>query len=1020
MIVNKPKNKKKKLSRYTVLNIIMLVIFSAITLRMLYLQVYKHDDYEDRANENSVRFVAEKAPRGEILDKNGNVLATNKQTYTLTFTTTDKSKEDFYSTLASIFKILKENKETVQDDLLVKVNDKGEFYFAYKTSSADNQQSEKLRFLKDRGMDEEVKKELFKGSNNDLTDNQIAEIDKKLLEVTPEQAFYYLVRTYDLINLVNPDPTDEEKKQYQEMDDKQLTDLILKKYSLDDIRDYMVVKDAIKMQSFKGYKAVTIASNIKKDTAFIIYQKLNDLPGIGVELQPVRYYPYNNLASAVLGYVGQIDSSLQDEYKLRGYDTSTDLIGKSGIESAFEDQLKGVKGGETVKVNSSGRTTEELFKLESYPGNTVNLTIDKNIQYAMQEALKDRIKQVQTESSDSNGHTFQNATRGAALAIDVNTGKILALASYPDFDPNLFAIPGQLTEAQTEQYFSPNLEKFGKELIKRMGLKKSVNDLFPKDKNGYRTDPYDLYAKPFYNYATLGTMPPGSIFKPVTVVAGLEEGVITPNETVNATGKFNIHPETFGTGFGPVCWIYPGSHGPTDVKKALQVSCNFFFYETAYRLYMKDGGGTNRPDSLNTIAKYAWKFGLGVDPDSNTNPSTGIEIEENTTGQTYNFKTFKNSIIALSGFEIADFLQNETSKGSAIATYQGIINFIPFDFSYTDDDSEKVKNLKVDLKQKIKERFEVVGTGTTGKNENEFAASILSDVKGIMQNSDVYKSNVKKYEAKYNKSANIDEQASLVANAIARYVVVDKSAEMTSPGQLVYSAIGQGINHYTPLQLGAYISTLANGGTRYALHLVDSVTDVDGNVVEEYKPKVLDKINISKSTLDAVKEGMARVNNDSEGGTASSVFSSFPIKTAGKTGTADYSNDQRDYGRSPYATYVSFAPVDKPEIAFVGVIYDGGHGSYTAPVAKAVYEAYFKDKILKDYPEYAKSSESFKKYVMNVPKDNSEEAQKAEREKAQKAEKEKAEKEKAEKDKNKKKDDSKKNNNDSSKNNSTN
>ena len=185
MIVNKPKNKKKKLSRYTVLNIIMLVIFSAITLRMLYLQVYKHDDYEDRANENSVRFIAEKAPRGEILDKNGNVLATNKQTYTLTFTTTDKSKEDFYSTLASIFKILKENKETVQDDLLVKVNDKGEFYFAYKTSSADNQQSEKLRFLKDRGMDEEVKKELFKGSNNDLTDNQIAEIDKKLLEVTP-------------------------------------------------------------------------------------------------------------------------------------------------------------------------------------------------------------------------------------------------------------------------------------------------------------------------------------------------------------------------------------------------------------------------------------------------------------------------------------------------------------------------------------------------------------------------------------------------------------------------------------------------------------------------------------------------------------------------------------------------------------------------------------------------------------------------------------------------------------------
>lgn len=983
MIVNKPKSKKKKLSRYTVLNIIMLIIFCIISLKLVYLQVYKHDDYEDRANQNATRFIAEKAPRGEILDKNGNVLATNRQTYTLTYTTTDEAQKKFYSTMDSIFKVLKENGESVQDDLLIKIDDKGGFYFGYKDSSPDNQQYEKLRFLKDRGMNEQIQRDLFGDESKDLTDNQIAQIDQKLLQVTPEEAFYYLVKSYDLIGLVNPEPSKDEKAQYKDMTGKQLTDLILKKYSLNDIRDYMVVKDAIKMQSFKGYKAVTIASNIKKDTAFIIYQKLNDLPGIGVDLQPVREYPYNNLGSSVLGYVGTIDSSLEDDYKLKGYDPSTDLVGKSGIESAFEDELKGVKGGETVKVNSAGRKTEELFKLESYPGNNVNLTIDKNVQYAMQESLKDTINQVRTQNRDSEGHTFPNATRGAALAIDVNTGKILGLASYPDFDPNLFAIPGQLTKEQTEQYFSPDLEKFGKELIKKTGVKKSVDDLFPKDKNGYRTDPYDLYAKPFYNYATLGTLPPGSIFKPITAIAGLQEKVIQPGVTIDATGKFNIHPETFGSGFGPVCWIYPGSHGPTDVEKALQVSCNFFFYETAYRLYMKDGGNANRPESLNVIAKYAWQFGLGVDPNSKTNPSTGIEIEENTTGQTYNFKTFKESTIALSNFEIADFLEKEAPSGSALATYQGSYNFIPFDFSYKDDDSEKVKSLKVDLKQKIKERFEVVATGKPAMKETEFAASIVSDVKGIMQNSDVYKNNVKKYEDKYNKKANIDEQASNVSNAIARYVVTDKSAEMTSPGQVIYSAIGQGINHYTPLQLGAYISTLANGGTRYSLHLVDSVTDVDGKVVEQFKPKVLGKVDMNPSTLAAVKEGMAKAN-DSEGGTASAVFSSFPIKTAGKTGTADYSNDQRDFGRSPYATYVSFAPIDKPEIAVVSVIYDGGHGAYSAPVAKAVYEAYFKDKILKDYPEYAKSSPTFKKYVLDAPKDNNEAAQKAEQEKADK------------------------------------
>ena len=143
------------------------------------------------------------------------------------------------------------------------------------------------------------------------------------------------------------------------------------------------------MGSFSGYSNITIANNINRDTAFIVYQQLNDLPGINVTLKPVRYYPYGTLASAVVGYVSTISSSQSESYELRGYDVSTDLIGVSGIESAFEDQLKGTKGGTTVKVNSQGRTTEELFKLESYQGNNVHLTIDKDVQYAAQAALKD-------------------------------------------------------------------------------------------------------------------------------------------------------------------------------------------------------------------------------------------------------------------------------------------------------------------------------------------------------------------------------------------------------------------------------------------------------------------------------------------------------------------------------------------------------------------------------------------------------------------------------------------------------
>ena len=118
-----------------------------------------------------------------------------------------------------------------------------------------------------------------------------------------------------------------------------------------------------------------------------MYQKKYDLSGIDVSLAPIRYYPFDNLASSVLGYVSSINDTQKEKYELKGYDVSSDLIGTSGIESAFEEQLKGVKGGTTVKVNSQGRVTQELFKLESYPGNDVHLTIDNDIQYAAEQGL---------------------------------------------------------------------------------------------------------------------------------------------------------------------------------------------------------------------------------------------------------------------------------------------------------------------------------------------------------------------------------------------------------------------------------------------------------------------------------------------------------------------------------------------------------------------------------------------------------------------------------------------------------
>lgn len=955
MIVNKPE-KKKKFSRFWVLIIIMSIIFTTITFKLVYLQIYKNDDYKDKANVTSTKFVSEKAPRGKILDQNGNILATNVQNYALTYTTTKEADEAFFTTMDSIFNILNANGEMLQDDLKLKLDTNNQWYIDYTNTDSELRKAEDIRFKRDRGLNEVVESDLklVTEDTGDLTDPQIAQVNEELLKITPDDVFYYLVKSYNLINLIDPSPSDEQKKIYKDMSGKELADKILEKgYSYEQLRRYLVVKDSLKMQSFKGYKSVTITKKIKRDTAFIIYQKLNDLPGIDVAQEPSREYPYGSLASSVLGYLSPIDTTNEEKYELKGYDPSTDLIGVSGIESAFEEQLKGVTGGTTVKVNSKGRVTEELFKLEAYPGNDVHLTIDKNLQSVTEKALADNMASLQ---SGQWGEVYSNATRGAAVVIEVKTGRILSLVSLPNYDPNLFSVSGKISDQEKKKYFSPDLDEFGQSFIKKMGLSgtKSLDDLFPKDSNGHRQDTYDLYPRAFYNYATQGLIPPGSTFKPLTGTAALESNVVGVTETIRDLGKFNKYPSIYGESFGPECLEYTlggYTHGDVDIQKALEVSCNYYFYEAAHRMYMQGGANVN---SLDSIAKYAWRFGLGTDPKSEQRASTGIEITENF-GQVYNFQSFKNRMSATAKFELRDGLEAGALRG---------YNFVPFDYSDSEDDTETLKQAKKSLKDKISARLQQVGSDSSALGSDDFAKTLYDDLNKIMDNSSKYKANVDQYQADKNTTVNREQQVIRISNAIAQYIIFDVGSQIVSPAQEVIAAIGQGMNNFTPLQLGQYISTLVNNGTRTKLHLVDNITNPQGDVVQEFGTEVLDKITLKESTVTAIKNGMKKVNN-SEDGTAASTFADFPIETAGKTGTADFKENQKELGRQPYATYVSFAPFNDPEIVFVGVVYDGGHGGYIAPTAKAVFEQYFKDRILASKPSY-----SFTKYVTETPSDN--------------------------------------------------
>ena len=936
--------KRKTFNRYTALVLIMIVFFSLIGLRLSYIQIVNAEDYMDRANTNSIRQIPEAAPRGKIIDKNGDILATNIQSYNLVYMESDEGKGKVYQIFSEVFKLLdssaKKNedgtisKEQLLDELELKVNP---YRFEFKTTDEDTKKALELLFKRNRGLNDVIRIKMFKNKpENELDDDDRAMINMELMKITPEEVFNYLIVKHDLWKLLELSKEEEtelfNRRKKGEINNTDIAKMVLEKYSPEEIRKYMVVKDAIYLQSFSGYKPVVIAANISKETAFLFEQVKNSLPGIDVSLQPIRYYPNKDLGSNFLGYISKINAANRDRYEERGYDISTDYIGTAGLESAFEDRLKGSKGGTTVRVNKEGRKTEELFRLEPYPGQDMVLTVDSKLQAVAERALQDRMTALQTtERINKEGTGIMdkgNATRGAAVVLDVNTGGVLAMVSLPGYDPNLFSVPGRLTPELSKQYFQPDLETFGEAYIERMQLDKygtKLGDIFPlispETGSTARKDKFDIYPKPFYNYATTALVPPGSTFKALTSVAALEEGVVKPNEIIYDKVHFSL-PGMNNT------WSCHSSHGAVDLKKALEKSCNYYYYEVGNRLYNKIG--------LDSLAKYAWRFGLGVDPTKNAKRSTGIEIAEGF-GDVYNNVKNKDEFAFFSKFHVRDRLV----AGVYYAGSGTVVRYTPININENKEDSDELAAAKEALKQKI---AEYIKKDYDFRNSYSVYQKLKNDLIPIFHNMIEALPEEEKKNYKETDPQNM-------AEAISTYITFDVITQITTPGNIFNAAIGQGSSSFTPVQLANYTATLVNGGTRYNVHLVDKFLDASGAVIQQNKPQIMDKIDLKPETVAAVKEGMSLVTD--EAGTAAGALSNFPIKTGGKTGSATYKEggEQEKVGRTAFGLYVGFAPFDKPEIAVCVVIFDAGHGGYVADVARAIYEGYFREQ-LKQTPGY--------------------------------------------------------------------
>ena len=333
------------------------------------------------------------------------------------------------------------------------------------------------------------------------------------------------------------------------------------------IRKVLAVRYQILQDGYSTTKSIVISNNISRKSALEFNERSENFPGVSVVVEPIRQYTSGNLASHVVGTIGKI-SEVKDGYN------ANDYIGKTGIEYLFEKYLKGQDGTKQIDMSVDGTNTEEYVTQDAVEGSDVVLTIDANLQKVTEQALANNIQKI-----NSGGFGKKYATNsGAAIVMNVKTGEVLSMASYPDFNPQDFV--GGISSENWEKYNTEDTPQVNKTM-------------------------QTAYA-------------PGSIFKMVTAIAGLESGAITTKETINDTG---VYPKYTN----PKCWIYTDyhkGHGRLNVSGAIQHSCNYFFYETADRM------------GIDTLAKYAKYFGLGT--------KTGIELPNETSGTLASKETKQN------------------------------------------------------------------------------------------------------------------------------------------------------------------------------------------------------------------------------------------------------------------------------------------------------------------------------------------------------------------------------------------
>ncbi len=923
-------------SRLTVLTLMFMVLGGILVYRCFNLQIVHGEEYLNDfiLQTEKTRDIA--SSRGDILDRNGNVLAYNELAYSVkiedVFESNKSKNKNMNETIYRLIQMIEKNGDNVITDFRIIVDEDGEFAFTSEGTAH-------LRFLAD--------------VYGYTTIDKLAEDERT---VTATELMEYLSR-----------PKGFAIGDYEVEGDTKSKFIPGKGYSKEDWLKMVTIRYAMNLTSYRKYIGTTVATNVSDRTVAVILENSGELPGVSIMEDTVRRYVDSEYFAHVLGYTGKISSEqltqLNEESVAAGgsEDTYTinDVVGKGGIEAYMETTLQGTKGTEKVIVDNTGKVMTILERTEAVAGNTVQLTIDKDLTIAVYNIVEQKLAGLLTDKiRDIKEYRAGENSRSSDILIPIYD-VYFAVINNSIVDIRHFA---QDDAGETEKavynayldYRDQAYEKLNYELTE-----------------GYT--PYNKLSKEYQVYQSniVSLLNKNGIImteevdeKDATQIAWAKDEVISLGEylkyciaqnwidvsKLNMDAKYSDSSEIYdkllaeiismidkNTEFQKRFYKYMLLNNVISGKQICMLLCE----QNAAEVSIEDeealynGGISAYNFMLNRIKNLdITPAQLALDP-----CNASVVITDVNTGQVLalvSYPGYDNNKMANS-IDAEYFAKLNADKANPQYNYATQSKAAPGStFKIVSATAGLMENV-IDLSSRVN----CVGTYTAitpsprcWRLSGHGTENVTSAIKDSC--------NYFFYDVGYKLSTRTgayDEQAGL--DTLYQYAdwfglteksgieIVEEVPDVSNMDP-VRSAIGQGSHSYTTVGLARYTTTIANSGTCYNLTLLDSVVDGEGKTIQKFEPDIRNQIELPDSYWDAFHLGMRQVVQNK------SYFKDLAVNVAGKTGTAEQLTT-----RPNHALFICYAPYEQPEIAVVTRIPFGYSSDYAAQFTRDIIKYYY-------------------------------------------------------------------------------